>query len=340
MIQRIRFLSIWSQTILWIAWCGSCIIIREWIGQLWFCGIYQRCICRESVFKLVPFLLNNMEFLFKNGGNAYDVIADQCMFEKWRRYFWSCRKKGLCFFIKSSIVGIVPNLFLCTTKIAVGFLSHSVAISADGFNNLSDAGMSFITFLGFQVAKYGKGRVSPFVHGRFEWIVGIFTSPFRDCHGNKALLHFCPGCRESGAASVWRGCWHCSCAVHRGKGLYVSLKQAVRENNGFGNFGSNGRGLYQRFRCDCFIQLAFLIDMVRSVDLARHMGYSKSSISRTVSILCKGGFLVKDDSGFFAFDWSGAGNCWKILRYLDNSRKHSFQPVENMLKYTLFNERR
>ena len=90
--------------------------------------------------------------------------------------------------------------------------------------------------------------------------------------------------------------WGCSMSVNE-----IGLKQAVRENNGFGNFGSNGPGLYQRFRCDCFIQLAFLIDMVRSVDLARHMGYSKSSISRTVSILCKGGFLVKDDSGFFAF---------------------------------------
>lgn len=76
----------------------------------------------------------------------------------------------------SSIVGIILNLFLCTAKIGIGFISHSVAISADGFNNLSDAGMSLITLFGFSIAKYGKGKIHPFGHGRFEWIMGIFTS--------------------------------------------------------------------------------------------------------------------------------------------------------------------
>lgn len=76
----------------------------------------------------------------------------------------------------SSVVGIILNLFLCTAKIVIGFLSHSVAISADGFNNLSDAGMSLITLLGFNIAKYGRGKIHPFGHGRFEWIMGIFTS--------------------------------------------------------------------------------------------------------------------------------------------------------------------
>lgn len=76
----------------------------------------------------------------------------------------------------SSIVGIILNLFLCTAKIVIGFLSNSIAISADGFNNLSDAGTSAITLLGFNVAKYGKGKKHPFGHGRFEWIMGIFAS--------------------------------------------------------------------------------------------------------------------------------------------------------------------
>ena len=76
----------------------------------------------------------------------------------------------------SSIVGIILNLFLCTAKIVIGFLSNSIAISADGFNNLSDAGTSVITLLGFNVAKYGKGKKHPFGHGRFEWIMGIFAS--------------------------------------------------------------------------------------------------------------------------------------------------------------------
>lgn len=76
----------------------------------------------------------------------------------------------------SSIVGITLNLFLCTTKIIIGILSHSVAISADGFNNLSDAGTNLVSLLGFKIAKYGKGSIHPFGHGRIEWIMGIFAS--------------------------------------------------------------------------------------------------------------------------------------------------------------------
>lgn len=68
----------------------------------------------------------------------------------------------------SSVVGIILNLFLCIAKIGIGLISHSVAISADGFNNLSDAGMSLITLFGFSIAKYGKGKIHPFGHGRFE----------------------------------------------------------------------------------------------------------------------------------------------------------------------------
>ena len=76
----------------------------------------------------------------------------------------------------SSVVGILLNMFLCMAKIAVGLLSHSVAISADGFNNLSDAGTSLVSLLGFKVAGYGGGSTHPFGHGRIEWIMGIFAS--------------------------------------------------------------------------------------------------------------------------------------------------------------------
>ena len=76
----------------------------------------------------------------------------------------------------SSIAGIILNLLLCTAKIMTGFFSRSVAISADGFNNLSDAGISLMTLLGFQIARYGRGSTHPFGHGRFEWIMGIFAS--------------------------------------------------------------------------------------------------------------------------------------------------------------------
>ena len=76
----------------------------------------------------------------------------------------------------SSIVGILLNLFLCIAKITIGLLSNSVAISADGFNNLSDAGTNIVSFFGFKIARYGVGKIHPFGHGRIEWIMGIFAS--------------------------------------------------------------------------------------------------------------------------------------------------------------------
>ena len=76
----------------------------------------------------------------------------------------------------SSIAGIILNLLLCTAKVATGFFSRSVAISADGFNNLSDAGISLMTLLGFQIARYGRGNTHPFGHGRFEWIMQVSIS--------------------------------------------------------------------------------------------------------------------------------------------------------------------
>ena len=76
----------------------------------------------------------------------------------------------------SSIVGILLNLFLCMAKISIGLFSHSVAISADGFNNLSDAGTNLVSLLGFKIAGYGGGSTHPFGHGRIEWIMGIFAS--------------------------------------------------------------------------------------------------------------------------------------------------------------------
>ena len=76
----------------------------------------------------------------------------------------------------SSVVGILLNLFLCTAKIVIGLLSRSVAISADGFINLSDAGTNLVSLLGFKIARYGGGSTHPFGHGRIEWIMGIFVS--------------------------------------------------------------------------------------------------------------------------------------------------------------------
>lgn len=75
-----------------------------------------------------------------------------------------------------SILGIVLNILLFAGKYAVGVISGSIAITADAFNNLSDAGSSFITLVGFRFAGKKPDLEHPFGHGRFEYISGFVVS--------------------------------------------------------------------------------------------------------------------------------------------------------------------
>ena len=75
-----------------------------------------------------------------------------------------------------SIVGIVLNVLLFAGKYFAGVISGSVAITADAFNNLSDAGSSFITLVGFIFAGKKPDPDHPFGHGRFEYISGFVVS--------------------------------------------------------------------------------------------------------------------------------------------------------------------
>ncbi|MBQ3061527.1 MAG: cation transporter [Lachnospiraceae bacterium] len=75
-----------------------------------------------------------------------------------------------------SIVGIVLNVLLFAGKMVAGFITGSVAITADAFNNLSDAGSSFITLIGFVFAGKKADTDHPFGHGRFEYLSGLFVS--------------------------------------------------------------------------------------------------------------------------------------------------------------------
>lgn len=74
------------------------------------------------------------------------------------------------------IVGIFFNLILFTTKALAGFFSHSIAITADAVNNLSDAASSIITLVGFKLAGQEPDSGHPFGHGRIEYISGLLVS--------------------------------------------------------------------------------------------------------------------------------------------------------------------
>ena len=73
-------------------------------------------------------------------------------------------------------VGIGLNVLLFAGKFFAGTLSGSIAITADAFNNLSDAGSSFVTLLGFQLAGQKPDSDHPFGHGRIEYLSGLAVS--------------------------------------------------------------------------------------------------------------------------------------------------------------------
>ncbi|MGN0518490.1 MAG: cation diffusion facilitator family transporter [Acutalibacteraceae bacterium] len=73
-------------------------------------------------------------------------------------------------------MGIVLNMLLFAGKYFAGILSGSIAITADAFNNLSDAGSSIVTLAGFKLAAKKPDPDHPFGHGRIEYITGFIVS--------------------------------------------------------------------------------------------------------------------------------------------------------------------
>ena len=74
------------------------------------------------------------------------------------------------------VVGICLNVLLFLGKILAGTVSGSIAITADAFNNLSDAGSSVVTLLGFKLAAQKPDSHHPFGHGRMEYVSGLVVS--------------------------------------------------------------------------------------------------------------------------------------------------------------------
>ena len=74
------------------------------------------------------------------------------------------------------LVGIACNVILCSLKIAVGIITSSISVIADGLNNLSDMGSSVITMIGFKLAGKPADSDHPFGHGRMEYMSAFVVS--------------------------------------------------------------------------------------------------------------------------------------------------------------------
>ncbi len=78
--------------------------------------------------------------------------------------------------LSAGIFGIISNTLLCAFKLVVGILGHSVTLIADAVNNLSDAGSSVVTLIGFKLAAIPPDKKHPFGHARYEYITGLIVS--------------------------------------------------------------------------------------------------------------------------------------------------------------------
>ena len=103
-----------------------------------------------------------MELLFKIFIKDKDNIKDQ-----------SVRNSYGVF---GGAVGIVLNIVLFAAKLFAGLITGSIGIAADALNNLSDAGSSIITLIGFKMSGRPADHDHPFGHGRGEYISGLFVA--------------------------------------------------------------------------------------------------------------------------------------------------------------------
>jgi cation diffusion facilitator family transporter len=78
--------------------------------------------------------------------------------------------------VRTSIIGILANVFLAAFKAVVGFASNSIAIVMDAVNNISDAASSVITIIGAKLAGKEPDRKHPFGYGRIEYLSAVIIS--------------------------------------------------------------------------------------------------------------------------------------------------------------------
>ena len=78
--------------------------------------------------------------------------------------------------VRTSVIGIIANVFLAGFKAVVGLVSHSIAVTLDAVNNLSDALSSVITIVGTKLASRKPDKKHPLGYGRIEYLSAMIVA--------------------------------------------------------------------------------------------------------------------------------------------------------------------
>jgi cation diffusion facilitator family transporter len=107
------------------------------------------------------------------GGNMVSILS-RWFIKNYKNY--TSPTVRLRYGILCGAVGILFNILLFSGKLLAGTLTGSIGITADAFNNLSDAGSATIALVGFRLSETKADKEHPFGHGRFEYIAGLIVS--------------------------------------------------------------------------------------------------------------------------------------------------------------------
>lgn len=145
-------------------------LLPQFIVSLHYFGIMVRKQCvaftmRSFALSIVSFFLYNLLMI--------SFIA-RLFIKNYKNYSES--KVRTAYGILCSAVGIFFNILLSAFKFIAGYVSSSVALTADALNNLSDAASSLCTILGFKLGAMKPDKDHPFGHGRMEYVAGLAVS--------------------------------------------------------------------------------------------------------------------------------------------------------------------
>ena len=91
--------------------------------------------------------------------------------------------------IRTSVIGILVNLLIAAVKIMIGTLASSIAIVSEGINNATDAGSSFLTYIGTKLSGKHPDEKHPFGYGRIEYLTGMVVGVLILYAGLEGILH-------------------------------------------------------------------------------------------------------------------------------------------------------